>query len=91
MKHVLFASVLALAGCVTSPVVPLDDSNYVASIHTFFGLADRSQLVKQASSDAQDYCEKQGKIAHVKNAVGTGYPGLTNLSGNVVFSCEPPR
>lgn len=88
MKLVLVASALMLAGCVTSPVVDLDGDNHLASVHTFFGVADRSQLVDKASAEANAYCAKEGKVAHVKNAVGTGVPGLTNLSGSVVFACE---
>lgn len=86
----LVLALVALSGCVTSPVVALDDGNYVASVHTFFGVADRSQLVAKATAEAVDYCAKEGKLAKVKNAVGTGVMGLTNLSGNVVFSCETP-
>jgi len=89
MRSMVLCCLLA-AGCVTSPVVPLDDGNYVSSVHTFFGATTRSQLVDKATSEAQDYCAQQGKVAHVKNAVGTGYVGLTNLSSNVVFSCETP-
>ena len=84
-------ALFALSGCVTTPVLSLDDGNYVASVHTFFGLADRSQLIDRSITQAIDYCAKEGKLAHVKNAVGTGVPGLTNLSGNVVFSCEAPQ
>lgn len=90
MRSLTLAALLALAGCVTSPVVPLDENgNYLVSIHTFFGVTTQGRLIEKAAVAADDYCAKSGKVAHIKNSMGTGVTGLTNLSGNVVFTCVP--
>lgn len=84
---IIVAALLALAACVTSPVVELDTGNYLVSIHTVFGVTTQGQLIEKASAAADAYCAKKGEEAHIKNSNGSGITGLTNLSGNVVFSC----
>lgn len=88
MRYLTLTALLALAGCVTSPIVPLDENgNYLVSIHTAFGLTTPRRLRDKAAAAADDYCAQSGKMAHIKQAIGTGVPLLTNLSGNVVFTC----
>lgn len=92
MRYLILMSVLTLTACVTSPVVPLDENgNYLVSIHTFYGLTSARAMRDRAAGAADDYCELSGKTAHIKQAIGTGVPGLTNLSGNVVFTCITPE
>lgn len=87
---ILTTALLALAACVTSPVVELDTGNYLVSIHTVFGVTTQGQLIEKAAAAAEQYCEEHNLVAHIKNSVGAGITGLTNLSGNVVFSCVTP-
>ena len=90
MRYLILTMVL-LAGCVTSPVVPLDEGNYLVSIHTIFGLTPPRALTTKAAAQADEYCAQSGGTAHIKNMFGTGVPGLSTLSGNVVFSCVTTR
>lgn len=78
---------LVLAGCVTSPVTPLDGGDYLVAVHTFFGVSTPSALVDHATAQAVAFCSKRGETAQLVKAVGTGVPGLTNLSSDVVFRC----
>lgn len=87
MKVGLAALALALAGCVTSPVTQLDGGDYLVAVHTFFGVSTRSVLIDRATAEAVAFCDKRGEMARLINATGTGVPGLTNLSGDVVFRC----
>lgn len=88
---ILATVALATAGCVTSPVTKLDDQgDYVIAKHSVLGVSSQSALTDQATADADEFCATQGKVAHVKNAVTTGVPGLTSMGTNVVFDCVVP-
>jgi hypothetical protein len=82
---------LALTGCVTSPVVKLDEGNYLVSVHTVFGLNPPRGLKAKAADEADEYCAQSGKTAHIKNWFGTGLPPFSTLSGDVVFTCIAPE
>src|SRR5258708_5571933 len=88
MRYLILTAVLILTGCVTSPVVPLDDGNYMVSIHARYGLISPRTLLMKAADEADDYCALTGKTAHI---ISTGVPGFTNLSGNVFFTCIAPE
>jgi uncharacterized protein (UPF0333 family) len=91
MRYLILTAVLVLTGCITAPVVPLDEGNYLASVHTMFGLTSPRALNAKAADEADEYCAQTGRTAHIKNRLSTGVVGLTNLSGNVVFSCVTTR
>lgn len=90
MRYLIPAALLTLAGCVTSPVVPLDDGSYLVSMHTAFSLTPKDTLIEKTAVEAQAFCAKSGKDAHIKQSVATGTVGLTSKSANVVFTCVAP-
>lgn len=89
MRYLTLAALLTLAGCVTSPVLPLDDGSYLVSMHTGFSLTPKGTLIEKAAIEAQSFCAKSGNDALIKNSMATGIVGLTSKSASVVFNCVP--
>lgn len=75
-----------LAGCVVSPVAQLTDSTYTLSVNAAFGSSSRSALEDKAFKEADNFCAKQGKVAHLINKNDTGFYG-TLTSATIAFSC----
>jgi hypothetical protein len=90
MRYLLLTALLAIAGCVTSPVMPLDDGSYLVSMHTAFSITPKGTLIEKAAIEAQAFCAKSGKDALVKNSQATGIFGVTSKNANVVFTCVAP-
>ena len=90
MRTLTLAAFLPLAGCVTSPVVPLDNNTYLVSMHTGWSLMSRDTLVEKSAIAAQAFCQKSGQDARVKTSTATGIHGLTSQSASVVFTCVAP-
>lgn len=87
MRYLIPAALLSLAGCVTSPVMPLDDGSYLVSMHTGLGSMPKSTLIEKTAVKAQEFCAMSGKNALIKTSQATGIWGLTSKSANVVFTC----
>ena len=87
MRYLILAALLALAGCVTSPVVPLDDGSYLISMHTGLSLTRKDTLIEKTAIKAQEYCAESGKDALIKTSLATGLWGLTSKNANVIFTC----
>lgn len=79
---------LLLAACVTSPVAELTPGTYTLSVNAAFGTSSRSTLEEKAFKEADDFCAKQGKLAHLVNKNDTGFYG-TLTSATIAFSCVP--
>lgn len=90
MRSLTLAALLVLAGCVTSPVVPLDDGSYLVSMHTGLGSMPKSTLIEKTAVKAQEFCAMSGKNALIKTSQASGIWGLTSQSANVVFTCVAP-
>lgn len=87
MRYLIPAALLVLTGCVTSPIVPLDDGSYLVSMHTALSLTSKDALIEKTAIKAQDYCAKSGRDALVKTSLATGLWGLTSKNANVIFTC----
>lgn len=79
--------VLILTGCVTSPVVPLEDGSYLVSMHTGLSFTRNDTLIEKTAVKAQAYCAQSGKDALIKTSLATGLWGLTSKNANVIFTC----
>ena len=75
-----------VAGCVTSPVAQLTEGTYTLSVNAAFGSSSRSALEGKAFKEADEFCAKQGKLAHLINKNDTGAYG-TLTSATIAFSC----
>lgn len=87
MRYLIPAALLSLSGCVTSPIVPLDDGTYLVSMHTGWGLMPHGTLIEKTAIKAQAFCAKSGQDALIKNSLATGIPVLTSQSANAIFTC----
>lgn len=90
MRLSLFCAAALLGGCVTSPIQQLTEGTYTVSINTALGLTTRSALQDKAIDRAEEFCAKQGKVAHLINENGAGVVGLTNVGVTIAFSCVQP-
>lgn len=89
-KIFVLTAAIALAGCVTSPVQPLTEGTYTVSINTAFGVTSQGALLDKATRKADEFCAKQGQVAHLINQNGAGVTGLTNIGVTIAFSCVAP-
>ena len=89
MKIAVFAAVVLLAGCVTSPVAELTPGTYTVSINSSFAGSSRSALQTKVASRADEFCAKQGGAARIINQNITGIVGVTAGGITIAFSCEP--
>ena len=89
MRFAYFAVAALLTGCVTSPVAQLTQGTYTLSVNAAFGGTSRSALGNKAFGEADDFCAKQGKVAHLINKNDAGFAGITNTSVTIAFSCVP--
>ena len=80
---------VALAACVTSPVAELVPGTYTVSVNSSFAGTSRSALRAKVADRADEFCAKQGKVAHVINENVAGVTGFTAAGVTLAFSCVP--
>lgn len=91
MNKLLICGVaIALAGCVSSKVATLETGVYTLSFTDLTGMGTRTQAMKHAVGDADDYCSAHGGgEAHLVNMVDGRTMPLTPYQASIVFRCVP--
>lgn len=87
MKAWMLVLGMLLAGCVTSPVQPLDDGYNVITTQDWTTLSTGQVQTNRAMKQASAYCSSNGKVAVLKSSSETGITGITPLASTVVFKC----
>jgi hypothetical protein len=87
MRIAIFGAALVLAGCVTSPVAELVPGTYTVSVNSSFAGSSRTALYAKVTGRADEFCAKQGKVAHVINENAAGVTGITAAGVTLAFSC----
>lgn len=89
MKIMMIGLAAVLGGCASvSPVATLESGVYTLSVQNVSTWGSRSQVITKAADQANEFCARQGKAAHLVNAVDNGTPGLMPLQSTIVFRCE---
>lgn len=88
MKIAIIGIAALLTGCASvSPIATLEPGVYTLSVQNVSSFGSRSQVIDKATEEASDFCGKQGKSAHLVNAMDNGTPGFATLQSTIVFRC----
>lgn len=85
MKALLVSALLALAGCAeVSPVMSTGNNSYLISVvsHSQF-----SEALVKATTEAGEYCTRQGKHVVVNQTDTAGTQFMSSCSARVQFAC----
>jgi uncharacterized Zn-binding protein involved in type VI secretion len=86
------ALALALAGCHHTPtVIQTGPDTYLAGASSRSGFKNDMAVTGVAMNRANDFCQKQGKVADMIDNSSKGHQMLTTQSAQIRFRCVDAR
>lgn len=88
MKIIVLASVVALAGCVsTTEVVELGRDSYMVGTSARGGGQTRTEVMQISIKRANEFCAAKGLVMVVDHVESSGITGLTSRESQLTFLC----